>query len=360
MKRNIRFIILAFIITQLIFNAFAYKLDDFNAKIRNYLVHRKFEKIVVTDNGIPQILNPRLGLITSPFYVIHYGLSYSESCKKSEYSDAYHWLDDKTMKYWPRPEKISLNYFKNSLNWVVDNISYDYNGLAHFLYDFDWPYENYEKKTIKAPWWSGLTDGYAIILLLRGYDCFNDEKYLNLAKSLYESVITPVEKGGSLIFWDGFPWIEEYVDPTGNPYKLPRVLNGMFYAYIGIKSYEEFAKKHNLKNYNLSNKLGLSILHHIQKFDMGLWSYYDAIGGKANLKYHRINWALITKEKRTELDFSIKMKIFWGLGVYIPFFYLIFGPISIAYVHMWMTFLLIWLALTLFLKFLTTRLNKHV
>ena len=77
---------------------------------------------------------------------------------------------------------------------MVKNARAGTSGLTHLLYDFDWPYAAYPDGKLKAPWWSGLTDAYATTLLLRAWDCFGDQRYLDTAKQLYSSAISPVEK----------------------------------------------------------------------------------------------------------------------------------------------------------------------
>lgn len=318
-------------------NYVAPQLSYLNSKIRNLLVHGKFHKFAFTEDGIPAQLNPRIGNYISPFYVVHFGLLYSEACRGLVDSSKQHWFEDATLKYWyGSPPTPSLRKFKATLDWLLANADDTTYGATHFLYNFNWPYSGYSGGEIRAPWWSGLTDGYAIILLLRGYDCFKEEKYFKLAERLYYSVLRPISKGGSLVYWDGLPWIEEYVDPYAVDIETPRVFNGMAYAYFGVLAFEQVRRITE----NASDALLASIAQHIYDFDMGYWSFYDAMGNPANIKYHRINWAL-TVDPRISSAIPPELQRRWAVGVRYPALYLIYGPKSIAYFHLWLEVLLL-------------------
>jgi hypothetical protein len=156
------------------------------------------------------------------------------------------------------------------------------------LYRFDWRYPGLHSGKLSAPWWSGLTDAGAMELMLRAYDVYRDPAYLRLADSLYASVTTRVADGGSLIYWDGEPWIEEYVQFGEAEERMPRVFNGMAYAANSVSEYEMFR---HVKA-PIAPALYRSLAHHISRFDLDGWSTYDAIGNAANPKYHRVNMTL--------------------------------------------------------------------
>ncbi|MBW8305224.1 MAG: D-glucuronyl C5-epimerase family protein, partial [Brevundimonas sp.] len=196
-----------------VFNVWAFEITEFNAVVRTAITHGA-KPTAFTAEGIPVQTNSHLSQkYTSPFYVVHYGLIYSEECRSRVPATGFHWLPDTTSSYWPQPPRSSLDLFKHSAEWVLDNISYDRHGNAHLMYNFDWPYKNYPNGKLEAPWSSGLTDAHTITLLLRAYDCFGESAYSQAADELYKSVTTPVQKGGSLAYVDGHPWIEEYIDP---------------------------------------------------------------------------------------------------------------------------------------------------
>lgn len=347
-KNKIGASILASVITLSIFCLFSQEIDNFNANVRTFIKNGQFSRTNFTDNGLPLKYSPRVGAYRSPFYVVHYGLQYSEAGKhKVANLNTYHWKTDQTFEFWPSsPLKPSLKLFKNAADWVVENAVKDAKGNVHLAYNFDWPYKNYPNGMLKAPWWSGLTDGHAITLMLRAWDCFKDEKYLEVAEALYRSTLRAVTEGGSLLEFNGYPWIEEYVDPRASSSEMSRVFNGMVYAYFGIKGFEEF---YDFNGY--SKSLKLSIIANLHEFDLGYWSYYDAIGSRSNLKYHNVNLALLEDDRLYTPEFKEYISR-WKVGRAFPaVMFLVHGPKTYAYYHFLASMILVYIVsyLALFL-----------
>ena len=338
-------LLVATVLTGFFFNRFALEVSNFNDEVRSWVVGNGWKRQEFSAEGIPYGTTPRHEeRFVSPFYVVHYGLIYSEKCRSRTSPVAYHWLEDATVKDWPHPPGSSLAMFRSSADWVVRNIRQDPRGNAHLFYDFEWFYRGYPEGKLVPPWWSGLTDAHAITLLLRAEDCFGGGEYEQAASALYRSTITPVSLGGSLVSFNGRPWIEEYVDPRAKDTDMSRVFNGMAYAYFGLKAYEQ---AHGIDG--LEKELRASIIANVSAFDRGYWSDYDAIGSAANIKYHRVNLALIEDPRlySSELDGVIRR---WSVGRTLSgFFFVLQGPASIGKWHFiatWalMTFVL-WVAL---------------
>lgn len=315
-----------------IFNKYAYQIDQHNSSIRLLLTRGITAARSFDENGLPQSHSPRLGTFISPFYVVHYGLIYSDGL----HSNGLHWRTDPTLDYWniPPPQLSydkKIEWSKNAADWVIANLQL-YEGRYHLLYNFSWPYTGYSNDSLQPPWWSGLTDGYAIILMLRAYDIFESPKYLHAAHKLYKSVISPISEGGSLNTLNGCPWIEEYVDPSVSGSKMSFVFNGMIYATYGVDSYNQFFGRRN----KLTQELYSCIEHNASLFDLNGWSYYDAIGNSANIKYHIINYQLLadlinTNKINKSPDISLISKS-WRLGATMPaLYYTLKGPRSISY-----------------------------
>jgi hypothetical protein len=323
-------------LTTIIFNNFAQEIIDLNTKLRVLLKYKTLEDKSFDQNGIPTFINSRVGSYTSPFYVVHYGLQYSRECLfkiQDNKRNKFHWKDDPTNIAWHQsPLKPSLDLFKSSSEWVLKNIKKDEYSNSHLYYKFNWPYPNLIGGKLTAPWWSGLTDGHAITLMLRAYDCFGDHEYLIAAANLYSSTITPFHSGGSLVFLNGYPWIEEYADPAIPEESLSRVFNGMAYAYFGIRSYEEY-----FDFIYYSDQLKNSIIANINIFSKGNWSYYDSIKTSANLKYHRVNLELLRDERLYSKEFDLLIKQ-WTIGSRFPFFYFIFSENSISKYQFYLSF----------------------
>lgn len=324
----------------LMFNFYAYEIFEINARVRVFVTSGELEHRKFNEEGLPVSISPRVGTFVSPFYVVHYGLYYSDYMTVNPSSrKGAHWREDPSLKYWNaapdmKEAKNFEKYFYNSASWLVENVSYEF-GAAHLLYDFDWPYKGYPSGGLKAPWWSGLTDGYAIILLLRAYDHFGEERFLKTAKDLYLSVLLPTDKGGSLSSKNGKPWIEEYVDPRFSSEEMAYVFNGMVYATYGVEAYEEFSRD----NLGLASRLYDSIFSLTPAFDKDGWSYYDLIGNPNNIKYHIIHTVLLEDmmERRPEgLRYKQIESIAEGWKVMKAnpgFGYLFFGPVSVATYH---------------------------
>lgn len=314
-----------------VFNVWAFEITEFNAAVRTAITNGGAEQRVFTADGIPVDSNPRvLGTFTSPFYVVHFGLIYSEQCRSRIPANGYHWTPDTTSPYWPQPPRTSVELFKDSADWVLENISYDRRGNAHLMYNFDWPYKNYPNGKLEAPWSSGLTDAHAITLLLRAHDCFGGSAYSEAADKLYRSVIKPVRDGGSIVYVDGHPWVEEYIDPRVPATTMSHVFNGMAYAYFGIRAYEEARDIDG----GLSDALRESIVASVPTYDHGFWSYYDSVGSPANIKYHKINLALLEDPRLNTPTFAPYIQR-WSVGRSNPgLFYVVSGPDSIAKWHL--------------------------
>lgn len=281
----------------LVFDKFGYEINQFNAKIRVFFKHGTIEVRSFDAEGLPYSRSAKYsnGFI-SPFYVVHYGLVYSEVYKDTAVTSGVHWNFDGTIKVWNVPPKeVKREFFINSADWVAKNVTL-LDDNYHLFYNVDWNYKGYPNGGLRAPWYSGLTDAYAMILMLRAYDVNKNDKYLEVAKKLYQSVLTPYEQGGSLTELDGYPWVEEYVDSrVTDRDKFPYVLNGMIYATYGIISYENFFQVHD----GYSEKLLESIMHNLEKFDKNGWSFYDLVGNASNMKYHRVHVSLL--EEMNEL-----------------------------------------------------------
>lgn len=347
-----------FIGITIIFNRFAYEIDQFNSKLRNFLFRGEFSLRKFKD-GIPYSISPKLdSFFVSPFYVVHYGLIYSKIYKESYQKFGLHWSFDKTLDLWnEKPPVIKSEFFIKLSDWIVDNVRL-LNGRYHLIYNFDWPYKGYVNNSLKAPWYSGLTDGYAIVLLLRAYDVTKNVKYLDVADKLYLSTITPIFDGGSLNFLDGKMWIEEYVDPKIGDYsKMSYVLNGMIYGTYGIISYEYYR---NIKD-GYSKNLIESIFFNLDKFYHSGWSFYDLIGNSSNLKYHRIHKALLDElieftkfmypdiyEKYCNKIEYINSK--WTTSYNnLGFFYILYGEKSFTYFHFLGFYILLFFSFIIFL-----------
>lgn len=276
-----------------VFGCFESELMEFNAKLANLLRGNRFAVRDFDDNGVPTSYFARSGKSEIvPFYVVHYGLIYSTVVFPSQGHDSAP-RKDTSLQHWdvaPPPHLVTSENFIHAADWVVRNTVRDSFGQYHLVYNFDWPYPKLKGGILKAPWYSGLTDGYALSLLTRAYFTTGEPKYREAADNLYRSVNTPIDKGGSLLLLpDGTLWVEEYVVPGIGIDNSPKVLNGMIYASFGVYEYETSFKIGR----PIYPRFFDSIKKRIGIYDLGWWTAYDEIGTLANIKYHRIHVALL-------------------------------------------------------------------
>lgn len=354
-------LILWLLLVTLAFTVFGYEIDQFNAKVRNFLVHGVDNVRTFGDDGIPTSHSVKYqdGFI-SPFYVVHYGLMYSEAHRPDNKSSL-HWTFDGTVPLWNVPPKnIELGFFKSAADWVVDNMAM-FKGKYHLLYNFDWLYKGFPNGGLKSPWYSGLTDGYAILLLLRAHDVFGEAKYLDSARKLYKSVVSSYWHGGSLTTLNSRIWIEEYVQPDLDTDQMAFVLNGMVYAAYGVLAYETYENTGGI-----STDLFDSIEANLSSFSKGTyWSTYDLIGDVSNIKYHRIHVGLLEEMEHMGLVPSSKIRPIienWQVGAAYPgFFWVVHGNWSWGYFHflgMYFSIMVAPFAVWFFLVFLNSRQTK--
>ena len=137
---------------------------------------------------------------------------------------------------------------------------------AVWLYDFD---DTYNNVYIKAPWYSSFAQAIGIEVFITAYKETKDKKYLNLAKQVAQSLITPLKNNG-LMFVDGDDvWFEEIPlkdDPTHilNAHLRSLIALDMLYESSGEQIYKEFF-----------NRGFATLKRWLYKFDTGYWLKYD-------------------------------------------------------------------------------------
>ena len=261
--------------------------ESVSTAVRGGAVPRQFD-----ESGIVHVGSARIGsMITSPFYVVHYGLRYTHDL----YGERPGWIQDPVLSDWPYPPPkalINIASIVNVADWVCRQARTDRvaQGNTHLYYEFAWHYRNIDPDHLTPPWWSGLTDAIAIEFLMRAHDLTGKGEYKDLAAQLYRSTLQSVESGGSTVYAKGSPvYIEEYVDPSGRV--RSGVLNGALCAGMYIWNYE--------RRMGIAGGVGLALcrsaLAGLHRYDLGngRWSYYDEVGTIANLKYQRINAAMV-------------------------------------------------------------------
>jgi heparosan-N-sulfate-glucuronate 5-epimerase len=157
------------------------------------------------------------------------------------------------------------------------------NGLPVWNHHFDWEYRD----MLKAPWYSGLAQGQGISVLVRAHRDSGDAAYLEPAKRAFASFQKPTTTGG-VAFTDesGDLWFEEYIvsPPT-------HILNGFIWALWGVHDY--FLATHDHSAQDLVGRGVRTLLHNLDRYDLGFWSLYEQSGTRipmvASRFYHQLH-----------------------------------------------------------------------
>lgn len=134
---------------------------------------------------------------------------------------------------------------------------------------------------MKSPWYSGMTQGYALSFLLRYYKLTNDSTALDISKKIAYTLLQRQEDGGTISTTrEGFLWIEEYP----NSEKSPQVLNGFINGFIGLKEYSDFFPDDTLAK-RILKATYIGLVNSLPYFDSKNWSYYNR-ANKSISKYY--------------------------------------------------------------------------
>jgi hypothetical protein len=192
--------------------------------------------------------------------------------------------------------------FLKYADWLVANQTSD--GL--WLYNF--PFDGQP-----APWWSAMSEGQGISVLVRAYDATFQAKYKTAASLALGTFTRPLTSRG-VTAADNGTWYEEYMRPS-----YLHVLNGMMIAMVGLREYhQEFAD-------DLSQTLwdtGITTLvNNLHRFDTGKWSYYCLVPKHvASNSYHKLHILLLaTYDKWTGIlafhDMWVRFEAYIGVVV---------------------------------------------
>lgn len=216
-------------------------------------------------SGIPQLdYHGHIGLQYNPIAIAQYGLGNYNLWRQT--GDP------------ARKQKFLL-----IADWLYSHLEPNAHGLAVWNHHFNWEYRD----TLRAPWYSALAQGQGISLLVRAHKETGDPRYLDAARRAFITFQRPISEGGGA-FTDesGDLWFEEYIvsPPT-------HILNGFIWALWGI--YDYFLATKVISAQNLFSRGILTLLHNLDRFDLGFWSLYEQSGTRlpmvASTFYHRLH-----------------------------------------------------------------------
>ena len=215
--------------------------------------------------GIPQLdYHGHIGLQYNPIAIAQYGLGNYNLWRRT--SDP------------RRKQKFLL-----IADWLCSHLEPNSHGLAVWNHHFNWEYRD----TLKAPWYSALAQGQGISVLVRAHKETGDPKYLDAAQRAFMTFRRPIADGG-VAFTDesGDLWFEEYIvsPPT-------HILNGFIWALWGIYDYVHATDDGSAEE--LFGRGVLTLLHNLQRYDLGFWSLYEQSGTRlpmvASRFYHQLH-----------------------------------------------------------------------
>ena len=91
-------------------------------------------------------------------------------------------------------DSIYYHHFINQIKYFKDTSKVDYfdNGkLLGLPYTFNFKY-------LKAPWYSGMTQGWAMVFLFRYYHFSGDREILSIIEKIAQFMLKPVEQNGTI------------------------------------------------------------------------------------------------------------------------------------------------------------------
>lgn len=183
--------------------------------------------------------------------------------------------------YMFRDTQDSVYYWKcvNQIKYFKDTTR------VHSLFDgkgIGLPY-NYNFWDMKNPWYSGMTQGYAISYLLRYHELTKDDEALPLIKKIAFVLLQKQEDGGTISKTkEGYTWIEEYP----NSKRSPAVLNGYINGLIGLKEYTDFFPKDTLAQ-RILKETYYGLTNSLEYYDAPNKSYYNRTNRELTNKYLR-------------------------------------------------------------------------
>ena len=176
-----------------------------------------------------------------------------------------------------------LNIFLNQANWLVENLEKNPKGLWVWNHHFDWEY----REILRAPWYSALSQGQGLSVLVRVYKETGKDIYMEAARRVFETFKYEIGNGG-VRYTDekGCVWLEEaIVDPPTH------ILNGFMWALWGVWDYYLLTK--DTDALELFNDYVKTLKDNLIKYDIGFWSLYEQSGTKlkmiASYFYHSLH-----------------------------------------------------------------------
>lgn len=185
--------------------------------------------------------------------------------------------------YLKNGNKMNLSEAGVHADWLVENLKDNKECVPVWKHEFKWHY----KKLLLPGWYSALSQGAGVSLLLRVYLATGEEKYKETAKRAFISLATEIKNGGvKCLDENGDVWLEEYLvqPPT-------HILNGFIWALWGVWDY--YLSFKDTRALELFYNSVRTLKKNLQRYDIGFWSLYDlsrqALKMIASPFYHKLH-----------------------------------------------------------------------
>jgi heparosan-N-sulfate-glucuronate 5-epimerase len=215
--------------------------------------------------GIPMLdYHGKIGLQYNPIAIAQWGLANYNLFRQNQ-------NDERKKKFLAASDWLCAH---------LETTSYD---LWVWNHHFDWEY----RSPLKAPWYSALSQGQGISLLVRVYRETGAVAYLEAAERAFDSFRKSTHEGG-VSFTDarGNLWFEEYIvsPPT-------HILNGFIWAAWGVYDYFLMTRSHPARD--LFEQAVITLRTNLDRYDLGFWSLYEESNTMlpmvASPFYHRLH-----------------------------------------------------------------------
>ena len=172
-----------------------------------------------------------------------------------------------------------LKYALFLTEYLISTATLQKNGsFIIWQYSFEWPPYN-----ISREWTGSLAQAGSLKVFLLAYQATGDKRYLEFAEKALAAFEVEVSQEGLLVLRNNnFYWYPEYAIESP-----PFVLNGFITTLLWIKEYHDTTG--NMAAKKLYDEGMQSLIHYLPDYDMGNWSYYDALGHRASEHYHRMH-----------------------------------------------------------------------
>jgi hypothetical protein len=207
------------------------------------------------ENGIPMLdYHGAVGLQYNPIAIAQYGLGNYNLYRRTG-------------------DESRRAKFINIADWLARNLEETRHGTRVWNHHFDWEYRD----RLKAPWYSALSQGQGVSLLVRAHEETGNDKYLRAAREAFDTFKKDIGAGG-VTYTDpkNDIWFEEtLVDPPTH------ILNGFIWATWGV--YDYYLHTGDSEAESLYGDAVKTLRDNLRRFDTDFWSLYEHSGTRMKM-----------------------------------------------------------------------------